>query len=121
MMFWLELAISFIVTWGVGLGPALIARYLVVKRALKLGSARWIAGLSSIFFFLAFRLAYAFAGIEEPGRGLVWVLVFFVSVWIMSRGYNDQLSVRIDAQLNDESLSHEVRSKLEQARRKLKK
>lgn len=77
--------LNFLITWIVGLTPALIARYAIYKRPLSRKAANWIAGLGSVSFWLLFQVLNAVAG-EQPGRGIVWILVFFVSRWLMTRG-----------------------------------
>lgn len=80
----LSVAVSFIITWGLGLAPAFIARYAVYKGPLTKRAANWIAGISSLVFFFGFRVLNA--ALEERGNGAVWILIFFVSRWIMTRG-----------------------------------
>ncbi|MCL4216113.1 MAG: hypothetical protein KJ052_03775 [Candidatus Hydrogenedentes bacterium] len=83
-LFLLKLVISLIITWGLGLAPALVVRYLWLRRPLRKKSANWIAGLSSAFFFLIFLMLHTALG-ERPGAGSVWILVFFLSRWILLR------------------------------------
>ena len=81
----IALVISFVITWVVGLAPALLVRYAFYRRPLTRKAANWIAATSSIFFWFAFLLLRSAAG-EKPGSGIVWVLMFFVSRWIMTSG-----------------------------------
>ena len=82
-MFYTVLAISFLITWCLGLSPALIARYAIYKRPLSKTSANWIAGLSCFVFAILFMAINAADG--QRSHAAVWVLVFFVSRWIMTR------------------------------------
>lgn len=84
----LDLVFSFLITWVVGLAPALIARYVLVKRPLSSRSANWIAGISCGVFFFLFRIGNALADAQpqKPSTGLVWVVIFFVSRAVMTRG-----------------------------------
>jgi hypothetical protein len=97
----LELLSSFVVTWVVGLSPALIARYLIYKEPLPRKAANWIAGISSFSFWLIFLLIIAAAEQQRVGNGAVWVLMFFVSRWVMNRGRNDMLVARLSEVAND--------------------
>jgi len=78
------LGISFIVTWVLGLTPAVLVRYVVVRRPIEHKAATWIAAAYCTLFWLAFQ-AINTATEEKSGTGFVWVLVFFMARWIMTR------------------------------------
>jgi hypothetical protein len=59
-------------------------RYVLLRRPLSKIVATSLAAGFSVFFWVAFLLAHAALG-EKPGTGVVWVLIFFVSRWIISR------------------------------------
>lgn len=82
----MTLVVSFIVTWALGLTPPLLIRYAFVRRPLTKKAASWIAAGFSAFFWMAFLVLNSALG-EKPGTGVVWIIMFFVSRWIMSRGY----------------------------------
>jgi hypothetical protein len=86
------IALSFVITWGLGLSPALVTRYLVFKAPLARRKANWIAGISSVGFWLLFLFLNVAAGEQRVGNGLVWFVIFFVSRWIMTRGHPDYQS-----------------------------
>lgn len=79
------LAVSFLVTWGLGLAPPLLIRYACLRRPLRAQAASWVAGGFCGFFWISFRLFHHAVG-EKPGTGAVWLLVFVVARWILSRG-----------------------------------
>ena len=81
---WLEAAIRFAITWGVGLLPSLIARYAIYKRPVPRKNANWIAGVGSVFFALCFMVLNAAAG--GKSNPVAWVIIFFVARWVMTRG-----------------------------------
>lgn len=83
------LVLSLLITWGVGLSPPLLIRYVFVRRPMSRKTAGWIAAGFSLLFWISF-LALNVAMKEKPGSGFVWVLVFFVAQWIMSHGYAAQ-------------------------------
>lgn len=85
LLIW-TLVVSFVLTWGLGLTPPLLIRYAFVRRPLSKKAASWVAAGFSAFFWMGFRLFSAALG-ERPGTGFVWIIVFFVARWIMSRGY----------------------------------
>lgn len=80
------LALSLLITWGTGLTPPLLIRYVFLKRPLSRKSAGWIAAGFSVLFWISF-LALNVAMKQKPGSGFVWVLVFFAAQWIMSNGH----------------------------------
>jgi hypothetical protein len=83
---WIGLVMGLLTTWGVGLAPPLATRYLIARRPLDGRTASWIAGGFSIFFWVSFRIVHDLLG-ERPGTGMVWIVIFFVARWIMTRGY----------------------------------
>lgn len=87
-----ELLLSFAITWGLGLAPAIIARYAWYKQPLPRNTANWVAGTTSVVFWLLFLFLNAAAG-QERGSGAVWILVFFVNRWLMTRGPGDAVQV----------------------------
>lgn len=78
--------LSFIITWGIGLTPPLLVRYVFLRRPLSKKAASWVAASFSAFFWMAFLVINSALG-EKPGTGAVWIVIFFVARWIMSRGY----------------------------------
>ena len=84
----LELALSFTITWVLGLAPALIIRYGIKRRPIDKNSAGAISFVWCFLMFLIFRILTEVAPPDNgfKTKGLVWILVFFVSRRIMSRG-----------------------------------
>lgn len=82
----LTLLLSFIVTWGIGLAPPLLIRYVFVRHPLSKKAASWVAAGFSVFYWMAFGVIKSALG-EKPGTGAVWIIMFLVARWIMSRGY----------------------------------
>ena len=82
-----EILSGTVLVWGLGLAPALFARYNWVKAPLQRSSANWIAGVTCAIFWMTFRLLNEAAEAEDttPVKGLVWLVIFFVSRWIMTR------------------------------------
>jgi hypothetical protein len=81
----LTVVASLIVTWGVGITPPLLIRYALLRRPLSKKAASWLAAGFSAFFWIGF-LGLNHALNQKPGTGLVWIIMFFVARWIMSRG-----------------------------------
>lgn len=82
----LTILLGFIVTWGIGLAPPLLIRYVFLRRPLSRKAASWIAAGFSTFFWIGFLVISSVLD-EKPGTGIVWIIIFFVARWIMSRGY----------------------------------
>jgi hypothetical protein len=76
---------SLVITWSLGITPPLLVRYALVRRPLSKRAASWLAAGFSAFFWIAF-LSLNHALDQKPGTGAVWVIMFFVARWIMSRG-----------------------------------
>jgi hypothetical protein len=75
---------NILMTWGLGLAPAVLIRYGFVGRPLRPSTASWIAGGFCAFFWILFQVTNRTFH-ERPGVGAVWLLVFVVARWIMSR------------------------------------
>lgn len=82
-----DLIVGFIFTWMVGLLPAIIARYVLVKRPLRASSAYWIAGISCFIFAVIGVILRDLAGEPRPIASGAWILVFLAQVFIMKRGH----------------------------------
>ncbi len=100
----LTLAVSFVITWTLGLTPPIIIRYAIVGRPLSRKSAAWIAFGFSAFYWIGFQALNNALG-EEPGKGYVWIVMFFIARWILSRGHDTSLAVEpvASSALSDES------------------
>lgn len=83
----LTILVGLLVTWGLGLLPAWMARYWWKRAPLSNRAANWIAGLSCLFFAIAFAILRFALGEANPGKiSPVWMFVFFAQRWIMTRG-----------------------------------
>jgi len=80
----LALVVSLVITWGVGLTPPLLIRYVFLRRPLSKKTASWIAVGFSFFFWIAFSY-YSYSIGVSRGTGFVWIIMFFVARWILSR------------------------------------
>jgi hypothetical protein len=77
---------NLVITWSVGITPPLVIRYALIRRPLSKKAASWLAAGFSAFFWIAF-LMLNHAVDQKSGTGAVWVIMFFVARWIMSRGH----------------------------------
>ncbi len=103
----ITLVISFLITWASGLAPPLLTRYVFVRRPLSRKAATWIAASCSVLFWFAFQALNYSVG-EKAGSGVVWIIVFFVARWIMSRGYKQVEVTRalVSAPSGQKGLNH---------------
>jgi len=120
---WISLAINFLITWSVGLSPALITRYAWLKTPIRPKLATWIAGISCFTFFWLFRILQGLLELspDERSSGIVWVVIFSVSRAIMERGYKKELIERIRDRLNEPNIGNVEREKLEASLQKIQK
>lgn len=82
------------VTWGVGLSPAIIARYWWKREPLRPRLATVIAATTCIFFAVLFLIVKSSLGGEER-ISPAWVLVFFVSRAIMVQGSKGRVVAKL--------------------------
>jgi hypothetical protein len=80
-----DVIVGIIATWVVGLAPALFARYFWKKAPLSKRSATWIAGASCACFAILFLILRLSLGETNARISPAWILVFWVSRWIMAR------------------------------------
>lgn len=88
------------VTWGVGLSPAIIARYWWKREPLRPRLATVIAATTCIFFAILFLIVKSSLGGEQR-ISPAWILVFFVSRAIMMRGSKGRVIAKLRSVLAD--------------------
>lgn len=88
-----DIALSFIVTWVIGLAPAFIARYIICRAPLPRKRANWVAAISCVFFAFLFLVLKASLGDPQPRLSPVWIVIFLVSRWIMVRKGSGNLEI----------------------------
>lgn len=81
-----ESLVSVLITWTIGLLPAILVRYAIIKRPLR----KSISTILSFVFCAILWVPYviisgAFGGSKSAGA--VWILIFFVSRWLLTSGY----------------------------------
>jgi len=104
-----DLVLGVVLTWVLGLAPAVLARYAWKRAPLSSRSATLIAGISCGTFALGFMVARAAAG--GPERiSLAWIMVFIVSRWIMRRGSREYLLSKLREMIADPETSEERRA-----------
>jgi hypothetical protein len=82
----LSLVFGLILSWAVGLTPALIYRYAIYKRPIEKKKVFWL--LAPIIFVLmfAFKLTMAALSGKPPnGNPIPWVIIYYIGKWIMTR------------------------------------
>ena len=92
------LAIAFVFTWALGLTPPLVVRYAIARRPLSKKAASWIAGGTCALFWMAEQVALHSDGEQTGKMTAVWIIMFLVSRWIMSRGYAESMGRKAGVQ-----------------------
>jgi hypothetical protein len=108
----LELLLSIIVIWTIGLLPAFIARHAWKRAPLKPSMAAWIAGVWCFLLFIADTVLAKAADPSAIVNGFVWFLVFLVSRWIMTHGYKQQLLAKLQTALTEVGDDDERRTQI---------
>lgn len=85
-----EILLGLLLTWGVGLSPAIFVRYWWKRAPLRPWPATAIAAITCLLFAVTFMAVRASMGGEEH-ISLAWLLVFVVSRGIMVNGYKDHI------------------------------
>ena len=105
-----DLLIGFVATWGVGLAPALAARFLWKKEPLSAWLATTIAGVSCAVFAVTFLVVRSALGEVDARISPAWILVFIVSRAIMMGGKRADLIRRLHAMIADENTPDDRRA-----------
>jgi hypothetical protein len=106
-----DVIVGIIATWVVGLAPALFTRYLWKKAPLSKRSATWIAGANCACFAILFLILRLSLGETNARISPAWILVFWVSRWIMARKRRApaQLAHDLRAMITDPATSEDRR------------
>lgn len=91
---------NLVLTWSLGLLPALVARYIWRRAPLASKPATLIALATCLIFGTCFMVVRSSYGGSER-IGLVWILIFFVSRAIMRSGYKAQVISKLRALIDD--------------------
>ena len=78
--FWLSIILSLVLTWGIGLTPPLLIRYVFLKKPMGKKGALAVCGL---FFFLNI-IVFSILGSESKTHTAL-ILVAFISYWILKK------------------------------------
>lgn len=88
-MVWVQfetvLVSSFVLTWGIGLAPPVLIRYVVLRKSMKWG---WAIGLTALFWIINLN-AFIALGSESKKHGAL-ILVAMVSYAILRHGTKKQ-------------------------------
>jgi len=77
---------GWILSWSVGLLPALIYRYVVFKRPIDKKKVFW--RLAPVVFVLMFAFKLTMAGLSATrpnGNPIPWVIIYYIGKWVMTR------------------------------------
>lgn len=81
----LDLAVSFLLTWSIGLIPPILMRYVILRRAMtRWGAIAFAIALWILNFFLFTILAFAL-GSQEQTHHPVLLLIAILSYYILTR------------------------------------
>jgi ankyrin repeat protein len=78
-----------ILSWSVGLAPALIYRYAIFKRPIENKKVFWRLAPVIVVLMFAFKLTMAaLSGTQPNPNPIPWVIIYFIGKWIMTRKPN---------------------------------
>lgn len=82
----LGLVFGLLLSWSVGLAPALIYRYGVYKRPIEKKKVFWRLAPIILVLMFAFKLTIAVLSGEPPnGNVIPWIIIYYIGKWIMTR------------------------------------
>ena len=76
-----------ILSWSIGLAPALIYRYAIFERPIEKQKVFWRLAPGVVVLMFAFKLTVAELNGTQPNPNPgPWIIIYYVGKWIMSRG-----------------------------------
>lgn len=80
-------------TWAIGLLPSILIRYVFLKQPLKRSTASWVSIIIAFIFWISsLALSHSLGETSTAGVSFTAYVLFFISRWILSRGYNEESS-----------------------------
>lgn len=80
------LAFGFLISWSVGLMPAIVYRYIFFKAPIDGRKVFWRLAPFVIIIGLAFKLINsALFGQPPSGNPIPWIIIYYIGKWIMTR------------------------------------
>jgi hypothetical protein len=82
----LSLVLGLILSWSVGLLPAIMYRYVIFKRPIEKKKVFWRLAPVVFVLMLAFKgTVAALSGTEPSGNPIPWIIIYYIGKWIMTR------------------------------------
>lgn len=82
---------GFILSWSVGILPAIIYRYAIFKRPIEKKKVFWrLAPIIAILMFVFKMTAAGLSGKQPNANPIPWVIIYYIGKWIMTRGAQTQ-------------------------------
>ena len=85
-----ELIIGFvfglILSWSVGILPAIIYRYAIFKKPIEKKKVFWRLAPIVVVLMFAFKLTTAeLSGTQPNPNPIPWIIIYYIGKWIMTR------------------------------------
>jgi hypothetical protein len=95
------LFVGFLISWFMGLLPALIYRYIFYKKPIEKKRVFWRLAPIIIVLALLFKLTNAAISGEPPrGNPIPWIIIYYIGKWIMTRIPKGKANTGIAASTN---------------------
>jgi hypothetical protein len=95
------IALSFLITWGIGLLPPVLIRYAIIRRPLS----KWVAIAVCAVFWFTNIIIFTALGSQSKTHAALY-LVAFVSYWILRK---EPKSATSDEENTKNSVQHETK------------
>lgn len=95
------IALSFLITWSIGLLPPLLIRYVIIRRPLS----KWVAIAVCAVFWFTNIIIFTTLGSQSKTHAALY-LIAFVSYWILRK---EPKSATSGEENNDSSVQHETK------------
>ena len=82
----LGLFFGLILSWSIGVAPALIYRYSIFKKPIEKKNVFWLLAPAVVVLMFAFKLTMAEVNGTQPiPNPIPWIIVYYIGKWIMTR------------------------------------
>lgn len=95
------IALSFVITWSIGLLPPVLIRYAIIRRPLS----KWVAIAVCALFWFVNILIFTALGSQSKAHAALY-LIAFVSYWILRK---EPKSETLSEENTNNSVKHEAK------------
>lgn len=83
-----NLIFGWLLSWSIGLVPALIYRYVILRKPIEKKKVFWRLAPVVIVLMFIYKLTISILSGTDPNPNPVpWIIIYYIGKWIMTRNY----------------------------------